>query len=77
MKILVEGNINRKLDPQQFACKKCGCVFEATNEEYKYSDSWTSAHDNAYAQCYCPCCKAMVYLYEDERRTNNDVKRER
>lgn len=37
MKIIKAGNKNRLLQIKRFQCQRCGCIFEATKDEY-YSD---------------------------------------
>jgi len=68
LKILVDGNTEHLNNPQEFSCKKCGCIFEATNKEYSYADYIAATRDGVYAKCNCPCCGETVYLYENERR---------
>lgn len=68
MEIIKMGDLNRPHNPQTFECTCCGCVFEATDEEYDYADFLETTHDGIYAKCKCPCCDDTVYLYENEKK---------
>lgn len=70
MKLIKKGNLNLTRNPQTFKCKKCGCIFEAIDNEYTYADSFENAHDGIYAKFKCPCCGDTVYLYVNEKKQN-------
>lgn len=70
MKLIKKGNLDLTRNPQTFKCKKCGCIFEALDNEYTYADYLENAHDGIYAKCKCPCCDDTVYLYENEKKQN-------
>lgn len=53
MKIIKAGNKNRLLQIKRFQCQRCGCIFEATKDEY-YSDQ---QYNDIYYFCQCPCCR--------------------
>lgn len=67
MKIIRPGKRKQNHDPQLFGCQQCGCIFTATNKEYKYADYVENVHDGIYAKCKCPWCKSTVYLYENNK----------
>lgn len=71
MKIIKEGNLEQLHNPQTFECKRCWCIFEATDEEYIYGDCYAQMHDGLYASCVCPCCGETVYLYENEKKSQD------
>ena len=60
MKILVQGNRNRLLQPKKFSCLYCGCVFIADNTEY--IDESTQ-RDRPTFTVNCPCCDNTVWSY--------------
>lgn len=70
MKLIKKGNLDLTHNPQTFKCKKCGCIFEALDNEYTYADCFENGHDGIYAKCNCPCCGDTVYLYENEKKQN-------
>lgn len=53
MKILKEGNLSKLNKVKKFLCNRCGCLFEATEDEYNY--------DKGYAYCICPFCHKTIY----------------
>lgn len=65
MKIFIPGDkekAKRKFEaPKQFACSACGCVFEATKEEYRFEDVCRNEH---IYYCMCPTCNFKVMRYE-------------
>lgn len=66
MKIIVPGDLEKarlkNLGIKTFECPDCGCVFEATSEEYKYE---TQPDYGPFMTC--PCCgKTSV---EPKKRT--------
>lgn len=56
MKILRKGNLENLKNPKRFECKDCGCLFEATKEEYKVD----TQSDKPKYYCECPTCKTRV-----------------
>lgn len=55
MKILRKGTIDKN-KIKLFECPECGCLFEATKNEYK-----TNFYKNKkYAYCDCPCCDYTI-----------------
>lgn len=52
MRIIKEGNLDKLKNPVEFECSRCGCVFEATDDEYTI--------DGRYATYKCPCCEHWV-----------------
>lgn len=45
-----------------FECKNCGCVFEATNEEYNYTSELDVICDGLPPyNIMCPCCQKYCY----------------
>lgn len=56
MKIIKAGDLSRVHRVLRFDCQKCGCVFEANENEYEKADCWAQMHDNEEAYCKCPCC---------------------
>lgn len=57
MKIIKQGNLEKIRRPVIFKCHNCGCEFEADNTEYEYAGT---QYNEAYYQCFCPCCKTVV-----------------
>ena len=57
MKIIREGNITKLNKVKQFLCSNCGCLFEATKDEYKRE----SQYNEEYIYCKCPFCNNTVY----------------
>jgi len=70
MKILKQGNENS--NNTKFVCKKCGCEFECSDDEYWIDNSITltsyPASYNAYASC--PICHKVCHTYT-HKNTNN------
>lgn len=64
MKIIKEGNADcyhRNIyKPRRFTCRNCGCVFEATNREYKDRSSQIGGPSFL---CFCPFCNSECYNY--------------
>ncbi len=73
MKIIVEGDANKR-QPVRFACKYCGCVFDADRTEYEI------AEESIDADCIgaifkvvtiyshkCPCCDRTVMAREERK----------
>lgn len=60
MKIIKEGT----LEPREFTCQHCGCVFEANNKEYQYRKECLYPDTIDIYYCDCPQCN-----YEVEIRT--------
>lgn len=74
MRIIKEGNLNFDEKLVRFECEKCGCIFEATKDEYIQpslmpapilSDSsiqeykWFKPFE---CKCKCPYCGKMIYI---------------
>lgn len=60
MNILFEGHIDKK--PIVFACKKCGCVFEANNDEYEgITNQMEYMETKKSYKCKCPTCDEWTY----------------
>lgn len=50
------------LETKEFACKNCGCIFEADESEYatcEYLISNVIIHE-----VNCPCCKKLLKITE-------------
>lgn len=66
MKIIKWGNEQKRKEPasniKRFVCKNCGCIFEASKQEY---DMY--AYYNGPDQCKCPCCGMLVHTTLRER----------
>ena len=62
MKVIKEGNLKRLKKTKRFECNKCGCIFEADQDEYSVGYQY----NEAYYMCTCPTCDCTVYL--DERK---------
>lgn len=58
MKIIKEGDLNKLKEIKHFECKKCGCIFEAEKDEYK----WGNQYNETYYYCKYPCCHQTVYI---------------
>lgn len=56
MKILKEGNIDVINKVKRFECTNCGCIFEATKDEYKIG----SQYNTTYYTCECPFCHEIA-----------------
>lgn len=63
MKIIKEGDLGRLARTRRFACKGCGCVFEAGPSEYRRVISFT---ENVY-MAICPTCKSAVEMTEEKQ----------
>jgi hypothetical protein len=59
MKIVKPGNVKGK--HQRFECGKCGCVFEASENEFTTGDD----RGEFYYRCKCPHCTNAVYKSGD------------
>lgn len=57
MKIIKEGNLECLKAKKRFACPDCGCIFEATKDEYYGVELQL---DQATA-CPCPYCGREVF----------------
>ena len=57
MIIIVPGDLNRLTDRRLFECGVCGCVFEASRNEYV--PEW--GMNDEYHRAICPCCGKGVY----------------
>lgn len=62
MLILKRGKTNCYYDVKCYKCYRCGCVFTATDKEYRYDHNGES-----YASC--PCCGSecddQIFDWED------------
>lgn len=65
MRIILPGDLEKAKKvfeaPKVFTCNVCNCIFEATNEEYKFEDFCRNEY---LYTCECPTCKRKVMLYE-------------
>ena len=59
MKIIKTGKPPKRGNPKVFSCKKCGCIFEASKDEY----SSGTQYNETYYYCKCPCCKDYAHVY--------------
>lgn len=59
MKIIKPGKIP---ETKRFECRKCGCIFEATNSEYE-EEKDTDCADIYYWAINCPCCREKVIMW--------------
>lgn len=53
MKIIQEGDLSRVEKRRRFACRDCGCVWEAGASEYRAE---TGYRNDLYYVCRCPTC---------------------
>lgn len=58
MKILVDGDLSKVYRTEKFECDRCGCVFEATNQEYDVRYDYSGVD---HLSVTCPCCESRVY----------------
>lgn len=58
MRIVKEGVMSEKFRIKRFECDECGCVFDATNSEYRVV---RGNMDEILAECSCPCCGIDAY----------------
>ena len=63
MKIIKEGDRGRLARTRRFACKGCGCVFEAGPSEYRVEPDY---RNGSMSVCQCPTCGKYVYLGDGE-----------
>jgi len=56
MKIFKEGNLEKAKRPARFVCWRCGCEWEANNDEYILEEG----QREMYPVCNCPCCNERV-----------------
>ena len=64
MKIIKEGKTPDLADVQ-FTCEHCGCIFEATNEEYMLDEVWIGRYLYRYL-CNCPTCHYLCYETKEQ-----------
>ena len=57
MRIIKEGDLGRLERTRRFACKMCGCVFEAGPSEYRVESDY---RNGTYCEHKCPTCGARV-----------------
>ena len=57
MKIIQPGNLERMDATRRFTCEKCGCVWDASSNEY--TREW-GLNDDVIA-CVCPTCGRRSY----------------
>lgn len=57
MRIIKEGNVSKPF--MRMTCRRCGCVFEKTYDEY-YEKGYRATDVSSFfmAACECPCCKS-------------------
>ena len=61
MIIIKEGNRNAKdLKIRVFDCDICGCIWQATKDEYE--EDWNIHSIPAY--CKCLCCGTLIYAID-------------
>lgn len=63
MKVIKEGDLGRLARTRRFACKACGCVFDAGPSEYR---GWWDFRNGSVCVCQCPTCGSEVYLKDGE-----------
>lgn len=56
MKIIKKGNLEIIKKPKRFSCSRCGCIFEASKDEYKAGNQY----NDIYFYAECPCCHAYA-----------------
>lgn len=63
MKVIREGDreLARKKEERvlQFMCSVCGCIWEATKDEY---NTTFNSYNQGYAECNCPTCGHKEYI---------------
>lgn len=57
MKILKEGDLKLLQKIKKFTCPYCGCIFEASKDEYKNG----MQYNEEYYYCKCPFCNRTAY----------------
>lgn len=63
MKVIKEGDLGRMARTRRFACKACGCVFDAGPSEYRVD---MHRQDGFVCACECPTCGQYVFLRDGE-----------
>ena len=64
MKIIKEGDLGRVKRMRRFACRECGCVFEASASEYRVEPDY---RNGSYCVHRCPTCGKEVKTPNDDR----------
>ena len=64
--ILKQGNLNRLKRTLRFECKKCGCVFDAEQDEYK--SQYSQREMCGWYEIKCPCCEGWVTVDDKEAK---------
>ena len=63
VRIVKEGDMGRVEKMRRFGCRACGCVFEASDSEYRVDMGYKN---DLYCVCQCPTCgKNVTMAYED------------
>lgn len=62
--ILKQGDLNRLKRTLRFGCQKCGCVFDADQDEYK--SQYSQREMCGWYEIKCPCCESWVTLEDKE-----------
>lgn len=65
MRIISKGDLSRLDKVIRFTCEECGCVFEASKEEYSYD--YYQRDDTTLYWIRCPVCNHVI------DRTQKDV----
>lgn len=64
MKVIRHGDLSKINKTMQFTCKRCGCVFNADENECNIT---FFMNDLAYI-CDCPDCGHGTYIYGEETK---------
>lgn len=63
MKIIKKGTICGNIKTKIFTCPECGCIFEATDDEYEILKSETyGGYIGTYFKITCPYCFKHLIL---------------
>lgn len=63
IEIIEQGDLNRLKGTLRFACKACGCLFNADREDYTWE--YSPREDCGWWSIKCPCCKQYVTRKDD------------
>lgn len=58
IKIIQRGDLSLLRKYKRFTCDKCGCIWEADKDHYKYSGNQIDGDNYC---CSCPTCGAITY----------------
>ena len=64
MRIIREGDLSRLQKMRRFACRECGCVWEAGPSEYRTENGY---RNDVYYVSACPTCGMRATTGDGER----------